>query len=689
MRILAAAAVLAMAGTSCAKVPIFDVAAGFTLADAAWFAEEETLFVFYEAAAEQGIGDPTVIEITYATDEERIPWTIISDLPTVHTHLDIDCGIDARCGSTSLHVPLEPREVQIRLRYHRDGELALEPDTVFNVVDVGDPHSHRSLIVYGVFDETNQRVQWRGRHQFPTVRNQQAEELGLRRLIQVEEQTYGTADLATDDNPYGYGVDCPGGFTDADLSLTETSDRAVFNDDDLPIEASPVSMVCAQATVEDATGTFTTGAIARKNPEVRPAFPTLRSPIHDANILPFFLAPCNRIISDEHEQMQRQRLQMEDVQTTCIDNWASDGFADSLAELFSNAIEANRPDGEDMVLVIGLHHDDEDGASEMLEDALVQVLPEERHRSTPRVAGAFVFDSYARQLTLPELGTSALWCPASLPANFDLKDLISAASLNCAILADNPSVELGPLSFGGLPILTSREQYLEFIDDYSDAQAGTVQSLSYRTPEFAVTSDHIDFGDYGVVTFLNNELISAAPTDSFSYCVGDETQYYVFRSAFMQTDIFAQLIEEKCDQLGVGDDFCETASLGLLPLSFINDWHSLFAEDTYELGIFWDFPFLLQMEYETVAAGSATAFGLSVPFGIASDAETYYGSVMWETGEFSLAETLTQCRRFCDHPTFDSAGVYHVTDSFRTAYATSCYQPDYPVPGDSGFPRDP
>jgi hypothetical protein len=687
--VIARLAIAALALTSCSKVPIVDVEAGFTLSDAAWFAEEETLFLFYEASAEQGIGDPTVIEITYATDDERVPWTDITTLPTVHTHLPVDCGISGRCGSASLHVPLEPREVGIRLRYHRDGELALDSDTIFNVIDEGEPFSHRSLIVYGVFDESNQQVQWRGRHQFPTLRNEQVEALGLRREFWVEDQTYGSASLASERNPYGYGVTCPKTFTDAGLDVVETDERAVFDDDALPQEASAAPMVCAAATVTDATGTFTTGAIARKNPEVRPAFSVLRSPVHDATPIKFFLAPCYRVISDEHEAMQRQRLQMEDVPTTCIDNWASRGFADHLAELMSNALEAHRPDGDDMVLVIALHRD-QDGVAEVLEDALVQILPEERHRSTPRLAGAFVFDSEARRLSLSALTSSTLWCPYEIPDSFDLEDILSgAASLSCAILPDNPNLELGPLSFGALPILTSSEQYLEFIDTYSVSQAGSVQSLSYRTPEFAVTSDHVDFGDYGVVTFLNNELISADRDDAFSYCVGDQTLYFLFRSDFIQSDIFALIVEKKCDELGVGDEFCELAALGVLPLSFLNDWHSLFGEESYELGIFWDFPYLLQMEYEAVAAGSATLFGLSVPFGVASDVETYYGSQMWLSEEFSLEETLTQCRRFCDHPTFDSAGVYNISSTFRDTYATSCYQPDYPEPGDSGFPRDP
>ena len=62
---------------------------------------------------------------------------------------------------------------------------------------------------------------------------------------------------------------------------------------------------------------------------------------------------------------------------------------------------------------------------------------------------------------------------------------------------------------------------------------------------------------------------------------------------------------------------------------------------------------------------------------------------MWLEEEFSLAETLTQCERFCDHPTFDAAGIYQINDDFRTAYAAACYTPNFPRRGDSGFPSDP
>lgn len=685
-RALAATAALALVASSCGKVPIFDVGAGFLLADAAWFAGEETLFVFYEVEAEQGIGEPSIIEITYVTDKEEVDWTVLSELETVHTHLPVDCGVNALCGSTSIHVPDEPREVAVRLRYHRDGELSLDADTVFNIVDEGAPYSNRSFIVYGVFDERNQRLQWRGRHQFPTLRNEQAEDYGLRRQFSVEDQRYGTTPLTTNLNPYGYGSDCPEDFTAANMETVETDERAVFNTADLPLDASASAMVCASTTVTDATGTFTASALAQKNPEVSPAYELLRSPVKDATPVRFFLEPCDRVISANHEAMQRQRLLM-DERSYCIDEWEADNFVETLTADLTDAIEAERANGNDMVLVIGLHQD-ELGVSEAVEEALEQIVPEERHRSSPRLAGAFVFDSQARGIEISSLSSSTLWCPAELPTSFDTGS-INASVLTCAILADNPELELGPLSFSSLPILTSRDHYLRFIDEYSESQAGRVQSLSFRTPEFSTTSAHTDVGPFGVVSFLDEEIFSADARDAFSYCVQDEMQYFVFRTPLMQTDIFLDLIEDKCEFLGLPEEICSSLQLGVLPIELLSEWHTLFGEGTYELGILWDFPFLLRMEYEAVSAGSASLFGLTVPFGFADSTEAYYGSQMWTEEAFSLEEVLTQCRRFCDHPTFDSAGVYHVTDLFRTTYASSCYQPDYPVLGDSGFPLDP
>ena len=673
-------------GLGCSKVPLYDVGANFALADAAWFAEEETLFIFYDLEAQQGLGAESVMEIRYRTDTEDVDWTDITTLPTVHRHVPVDCGPTGMCGSTSLAVPDEPRDVGIRLRYHRDGVLAREADTVFNVVGPGPDHTHRSLLVYGVFDESNRRVQWRGRHRFPTVRNQRASALGLRRWFEVADTVTGTDRRTDPGNPYLYGTGCPDLWRAIDHPPVSTDLRAVFDPEPLPLASSSHAQACGLATVEDARGTFTTSAIARKNPQVRPAFPVLRSPVKDATPIQFFLAPCGRSFDRTHEAMQRQRLQMAGVETTCIDDWDRDTFVEELAGTFAAAVEAARPYGDDMVLVVGLHRD-EDGPELALEEALARFVPDERHRSSPRLAGAFVLDTDVRVLALDELDPVVLWCPASLPGGGVGNP--NTASLTCAVAPDEPDFELGPFTFGTLPILPSREMYNDFIDTYSERQAGEVRSLSYRAPRFATTADHQDLGEFGVVTFLNDERISAQSLHRFSYCPDSALLPVVFRSPLSQDPTFQAALSELCDDGTLPEDFCFTGELGVLPLALLPEWHGQLFEDDYELGLFWDFPFLLRMRFEAVAAGSVSALGLSVPFGLADTGQTYLGTTAWLEEELWLEERLTQCTRFCTHPVFDSAGVYQVGLPFWPTFSGTCFTPAHPAPGDGGFPRDP
>lgn len=667
---------LLLATASCQKAPLDLVESGFVLSDATWFAEEETLFVFYEMWAEQGLTDDSVIEVSWVTDESEQPWVELHALPMVHTHVDVDCGPYARCGSASVHVPIEPRDVRLRLRYHREGELSLEAHTVYNVVELGFPHSHRSLAVYGVFDESNRRIQWRARHQFPTLRNEEVERLGLRRAFHVENARYG--DIYIDwgsYNPYGYGTPCFGSTTPAGLEPVQTSARAVFQPDLLPIEASESPVVCADATVLDARGKFVTTAFARKNPEVKPAFPLLRSPVRDALPLKFFLGPCEETISAEHEAMQRQRLGMENVPTTCIDDWSHPQFVPELVLRLRDAVEAARVHGRDMVLVIALHRTP-DGVALAVEEALAAVVPQERHRNTPRLAGAFVLDSAIRGITRDDLSQVTLWCPAPLPNGAQIPD---TSARSCAVAPDNPDFQLGPFSVGMLPILPSRAQYLDFIQDYSVKQAGRVTKLAFRVPEFATTSDHVDLDEFGVVTFLDGERIYADRDHAFSWCATEQPPFVMFRSPVLMLPI------EDCEALGLPPEMC----VGALPLEMLPDWHATVGEPWYELGLFWEFPFLLRMEYETYVAGALSAFSFSVPFGVARTDESYYGTPVWLEPSRSLEEELTQCVRFCDHPTFDGAGVYHPGVTFRAAYAHACYRPHYPRVGDSGFPLDP
>lgn len=657
--------VMVVASSACGKVPLTDVHAEFSRADATWFADEETLFVFYRVDAEQGLGTESRIEISYRTDGRDEAWTPLAQEPSVHTHVPVDCGAQSLCGSTSLHVAREPREVGIRLRYHKDGEMSLPADVMFHVVGSGPPHTNRSLVVYGVFDGSNTRVQWRARHQFPALRNEEVQALGLRRFFRVAEPGYGDIGPQLPDNPYGYAfaATCPEGLTPLAWPPLESSERAAFAADTVPVAASAAPGVCGRATVLGGRGTFEAAAVARKNPEVRPAFPSLHSPIRTNTEVGFVLRPCTRTISEAHLAMQEQRLLLSGATEICLDGWQAPGFADVIASRVRARIEEVRAQGADMVLALALHHDDTTGKlAALLEQALEEILPFERDKSSPRVSGAFVLDSYGYSAVRSDVRSLALWCPANGPD--DLGQISDAAARSCPLMPDIPELKLGPFSFSNLPILPSRAQYVSFIAKYSDAQAGKTKSLVFLAPERTPISQNVPLGDYGVATFFNNEAITASPEDAFSYCAsGDKNvQAVVFRTAAIPAP---------------------------QPLQVLPEEHEAAPQGAYSLGLVWDFPFLARLDYEVVLAGAASAFSLTVPFGVSTSSQAYYGTQLWLASDLPLSSTLLQCTRFCDHPTFDSAGVYNVGARFRAAYLNQCFRPTYPAPGDGGFPHDP
>lgn len=651
----------------CGKVPVTDINASFSISDVTWFQDEQTMFVFYRVDAEQGIGAESLIELKYKTDDVQVPWTDLQLIAPVHTHLPVDCGVTSRCGSLSLKVDKVPREVGLRLRYHRDGEVSLEAPVLYNVVGIGPAHLARSLLVYGVFNENNTLVQWRARNQFPTIRNEQATELGLRREFWVTEPSYGDLELPASDNVYGYAFSpvCPNEFTSLPWPERRTTERAIFESTPLPLAASTSPVVCASATVTDAIGQLTTTAIARKNPQVRPAFPGLRSPIRENVPVGFVLKPCNRIISQEHLDMQIQRLLLAGEPDVCIEDFLAVGFSDRLASTIKTRIDQRRTEGKDMVLVLAIHHDDTTGRlGRAIEAALERVLVPERDKSSPRVSGAFILDSTAYRVMSTTLKQLVLWCPSRAVSMFDL-DTPGVSERDCPIVPDQPDLVLGPFKLNQLPILPTRQQFQTFVMKYSVAQTGSMKKITYQAPERSAVSENIPVGEFGLITKFNNETISAAPQDAFSFCASEDAAP-------------ARTIVQPVGAPG-----------SLVPLQLLPQLHRQSPFALYALGLAWESPFLIFAEYETRAAIAASVATFTLPFGIVGTDEKYLGAEQWKRDLFPLADALAQCTRYCDHPTFDSSGVFQPGARFRDAFAEQCYRPKFPVPGEGGFPRDP
>ncbi|MBK7861840.1 MAG: hypothetical protein IPJ65_25130 [Archangiaceae bacterium] len=660
------------------KVPIRDINAGFTLADATWFEDEQTLFFFYRMNAEQGLGDLSQIEVSYVTDDVRQDWVVLQSLPAVHTHLGVDCTEKGRCGSWSIKVEKLPREVKLRLRYHRDGQLFLNAPVVFNVVGSGAPHTQRSLVAYGVFDETNTRVQWRARHQFPTLRNEEVQELGLRRDLRVLEPQAGEVP-APMDNPYGYALDggCEAGLLPLGWEPVETQERAKFAAETLPLTATTLPGLCARSIVTDARGTFEGNALARKNPEARPAFPKLHSPIREDLPVGFLLKTCNTEPSEAHLKMQIQRLQLETAPVICIDDILQPGFDATLAAKFRARVDVMRMQQRDMVLTLALHHNDASGkVAAVLESALETVLPPERDKTTPRLVGALVYDTFPHTIGSSTVTRLALWCPAKLQLNLpdnDLEQIPSNSLRSCPVITDNPDVMLGPFRFNFLPILPSREQYLTFINKYSEGQAGMTTRLTVKAPELTPISQNLDVGEFGVASFFNNEAITAAPGDAFSFCQPSTI------------DLDAGTIDPRNFVVFRVDPAPDTP----LPIITLPQVQSTFPQPRYGLGLFWGLSVSHRARVPDHAGGGDDGVQREGAVRVRSDEPDGLGQPELEVTDIKLDAVLSQCVRFCDNPTFDSSGAYNVTETFRGGYAMKCWGPTYPIPPQGGFPFDP
>jgi hypothetical protein len=653
-----------LVASTCQKVPIADINASFLLADVTWFEQEKTLFVFYRVNAEQGLSSTSQIEVSYQTDTAIQPWVALDSLTKVHTHQAIDCGPKQLCGSTSVAVDLEPRQVRMRLRYDKQGETFLDSSVALNIVKARAP-AQRSLVVYGVFDANNERIQWRGRHQFPTLRNQEVTALGLLRWFKVSTPSFGEV-AQTMANPYSYGLLRACGSTLIPLGWPdiETTDRAIFDTHVMPLTASTATGVCASSTVIDATGTFQATVAALKNPQTRDAFPLLHNPIRRNAPIGVVVRPCESEFSAEHLELQTQRLLLEQPDVVCSDNWMNPNFTTNVVSILRTRINQRREAQNDMVIALAFHHDEPTGAlAAKIEEALRTVLSFERDKGSPRVSGAFVFDTFGYAVKNADLRKLVLWCPAKISPD-DLDTITSASARGCPILPDVPDLVVGPVKLSSLPILPTQKQYSTFVQKYTAANVGKMLSLDYLAPERTPLSRNIAVGEFGIATFFNEERITAAPMDAFSFCAaGDEKASFVVFSV-----------------AGV-----ETA----FPLSALPMIHARAAQSSYALGLVWDSPMLIRGTYRSFLAGAATPFSFTLPFGFASTNTSYFGNKLWESENISLGRSLQQCTRFCGLPTFDSAGVYQVTQPFSSTYANQCYQPKFPVLGDGGFPIDP
>jgi len=408
--------------------------------------------------------------------------------------------------------------------------------------------------------------------------------------------------------------------------------------------------------------------------------------VTEARRITLDLLTCANVVSDAHLAMQQQRL-LHDTDTVCVDDLDEPGRRAALVRRLNARIDEERRAGDDLVLSIVLNRDDADEAvAEALESALQDVLVEERTKTSPRAIGAVVYDSNSFDQRIPEVKPYLLWCPAALGID-DLAELVDpsvlnqlfhcAVSLDVAVPIDLPE-PLDRLTIAQLPLLATRRQFLNYVARYGEGAVGETTGITVLAPRRSadardvVVGDRFGFGDLldplspfsstDIATFFDDEYLTVLPDEALSVCAGDASGHVVAQ---------ADLAEEP------------------LPLDALPARHADDPRPRYQLGLRWDGAFYLRFDYRAVLGTTTEVVGLTLPFSPSLPGNVSFREQLWTAATFDLRDELTKCRRFCDHPTFDSAGIYQVQALFAPTYQNDCYAPRFPTPDDGGFPDDP
>jgi hypothetical protein len=170
------------------------------------------------------------------------------------------------------------------------------------------------------------------------------------------------------------------------------------------------------------------------------------------------------------------------------------------------------------------------------------------------------------------------------------------------------------------------------------------------------------FSSTDIATFFDDEYLTLLPEERLSVCAGQASGNVVAQAEAAEPAV----------------------PLDALPALHVGD-----PRPRYQLGLRWDGAFYLRFDYRAVLGSATEVVGLTLPLSPSLPGAVSFREELWTAATFDLRDELQKCRRFCDHPTFDSAGIYQVQALFSPAYENDCYAPRFPTPADGGFPDDP
>jgi hypothetical protein len=612
-----------------------------------WFESEKTLFVFYHVATTQRVKNQADVE--YKVDDSS--WISVANAPLVQKHHLVNCGDDQRCGSISIKSDQEPKNVGIRLRFSKGGDLADSFETVPRVIATLSGTEDRSFYVYGVFDKTNKYIQWRGRNNFPGLTHQEANFYGIDRPFSVRDLNgHNDSTKVSTVAPSQYGIPNPCTGTSISSLLAESQAGEDIWHPAAIADEFPESCITARSI--DAIGDVNYSALARKNPEVSPIKQDLTLRFTAAHLIPLIFASC-KDQNPEYLEFQKSRLQMQDHDIDiCTEDAAFS--TESIRQLLLTKIkEARTASNKSLALTIILHYINEQSASTIeatVAEALALVLNDSLN---PYVAATFVYDSYAKTAVPVAPKPAVIWCPTLN---------VATQTINSCHFAPAKLV-LGPLEIRASPLLPDYPSFLEL--DEQQKNGIKVNALRVLTPSEPSSEGKLDIveSEVGYWIFHPDDKINLKGDEFLSYCQkSDPTVSLAYR----------MLSESN------GGTKSSPSLMQRLPEEHNTDP----SDQVAQVGLLSPFPFYLTIEYKnTVALGPKGLTGVLTLSKQKLPLNEELGARILGESRIPMDSVLSRCTRYCQHPAFDDTGTYLLGSTWIREFQTRCYEPSIPVFG--------
>jgi len=695
LQAMAAGATLAM-GLACnEKVPLHPNPGTFDVLAAHYFENENTQYIFFAISglkADQAREAwPRRLELKADGLANGAPfapagdgYVVLDFARGVHRHQWVSCGEGRICGSMSIKSDQPLTGMQIRLRYHQDSAMALESSVPNSVHPADGTASAQSALVYGVFSRGNQVMQVRVHNNFGTPGDEDFPSFGMSRDFAIDQVRLAAVTMAEQGEIY-QTTGSPLLFPAAPCASRELADaknrvQKLSKKSDWWIEAFDPkdnrNAACFRARLVDQAGQELASGpgIARRNPELQSEAVLIPTPLKTVYKIPLVLSYCRdpqipEVASEPFLQYQKYILGIPEENGVDL-CFSSSGGQDAifgklldakLAAKLSAARETIRDSTnprQDLFFAVAINENvvGSQYFHKQIMERLGELIRTEREtRASPRLVGAFVYDSdtlESKGLSLPAaIQSTMIWCPRKSATKGVETDG------NCVGYVGG-KLDLGPVVFkvpmGPFPTMKS------FLSSF----ASDVNSLLVRDPRLEVrafsTNENTAHIPQGTATFFDGQRVSLKPGEGLRYCGN--------RDPIQLGDSLAVRMQDP--ESGVVRD----GTLGEASRHLLGGEKVL----NVNFGMIWRYPFVGGVSYKAPLEGKIFSF---IPVSASYTASDPFGDQKLTKPKWDVGALLQKCTRFCDHPMFDEAGVYQAGVSWRSGAAVNaCLEPHLPEP---------